>query len=143
MWLGINIGSFIYNFYLVFTNKRKLRNTTCKLNYKKPKKSTRRHIYTREGRASHIFKKISWQNQNFKVCRKLGSFNFEYCRYAGRERMQIFIIKQVHGRFNVNGPKKKVNVKKGIFLWNVTDNKAIWIFWPFFKQLLEFGGVLA
>ena len=38
MCLGINIGSFIYNFNLVFTHKRKLRNTTRRLNYKKPKK---------------------------------------------------------------------------------------------------------
>ena len=58
MWLGINIGSFIYPFNLVFTHKRKLRNTTSKLNYKKPKKSTCHHIYTRRGRASDIFKKF-------------------------------------------------------------------------------------
>ena len=56
MWLGINIGSFIYPFNLVFTHKRKYRNTFSKLNYKIPKKSTRHHIYTRRGRASHIFK---------------------------------------------------------------------------------------
>ena len=32
------------------------------------------------------------------LTKKCGYFNFEYCRYAGRERMQIFfiIIKQVH-----------------------------------------------
>ena len=56
MWLGNNIGSFIYHFNLVFTHKRKLRNSNSKLNYNKPKKSTRRHIYTRRGRASNIFK---------------------------------------------------------------------------------------
>ena len=30
------------------------------------------------------------------LTKRCGSFNFENCRYAGRERMQIFIIKQVH-----------------------------------------------
>ena len=27
--------------------------------------------------------------------KKCGSFNSEFCRYAGRERMQIYIIEQV------------------------------------------------
>ena len=30
------------------------------------------------------------------LTKKYGFFNSEYCRYAGRQRMQIFIIKQVH-----------------------------------------------
>ena len=33
---------------------------------------------------------------------------------------------------DVKGPRKKVNVKKCIFLWNVKDNKANSWFWPFF-----------
>ena len=30
------------------------------------------------------------------LTKRCGSFNFENCRYAGRERMQICIIKRLH-----------------------------------------------
>ena len=45
------------------------------------------------------------------LTKKSGSFNSEYCRYAGRERMQFFIIKQVHVK-SINVTIKQVT--KGI-----------------------------
>ena len=40
-----------------------------------------------------------------ELTKKCGYFNSEYCRYVGREGIQIFIIQQVHVKF-INITKK-------------------------------------
>ena len=74
-------------------------------NSKKPTKSTHCNKYTRREEAlislKTLLKKIEFNSsENYKMTEdltiKCGSFNFEYFRYAGRERMQTFIIKRVH-----------------------------------------------
>ena len=57
---------------------------------------------------------------------KCGSFNSECCRYAGRERMHIFIIKQVHEKsLNVTITR----VTKGI---QRSEDMSTFIFFSFY-----------
>ena len=42
-------------------------------------------------------------------------------------------------RSEEKGQRREVD----FFLWNVKDNRAKWWFWPFFEQLLQFGGVFS
>ena len=71
-----------------------------------------------------------------------------YCSVpAGRPKKRRPILTRnryvTYGRFHVKGPRKKVNVKKWIFLWNVKDNRANWWFWPFLNNSCNLGVFLA
>ena len=55
--------------------------------------------------------------------------------------VERFSVSRMGDWFHVKGPRKKVNVKKWIFLWwNVKDNKKNWWFGPFFLTTFVFFG---